>query len=290
MTRRQTWAIGWLVLALGVARAGELAIGARAPDFALQDLSGTTRRLADHRGQSKAIVVLWFSAECPICRHYESRVQALYDEFKGQSVTFYTINSNRSETVASIRERMHARSLTFPVLKDPGNKVADEYGAQATPEIFILDGQLKLRYHGASDNSEQADRVDPNKRYARRAIQALLAGRRPSPARVGGFGCAIDREPAAGRQASGCAAASARGRGAERGRGGDERPGDGAAEDRQPRGPRAGAQPPAAGQRRSRCHPAGRLVHAVLLAPGGIAPVLANAGGARRTNNHYLDI
>lgn len=192
MTTRRLALLG--LLAASVAWGASLSIGATAPNFALQDLSGTTRRLADHRGKSKAIVLLWFSAECPICRKYEDRVQALYDEFKGQSVTFYTINSNKGETVASIRARMKARKLTFPVLKDPGNKVADDYGAQATPEVFILDGQLKLRYHGAIDNSEQADKVDPEKRYARRAIQALLAGRKPNPERVRGLGCAIDRE------------------------------------------------------------------------------------------------
>ncbi len=183
-----------VLVALTAASAARLAIGATAPDFSLKDLSGTTRRLASHQGKAKAIALIWFSSECPVCRKYEARVQALYEEFKGRGVVLYTINSNQGETVESIRAHHRAAKLTFPVLKDPRNKVADAYGAVATPEVFLLDGQRKLRYRGAIDNSEDPKRVDPEQRYARKAILALLAGRKPDPAEARGLGCAIDRE------------------------------------------------------------------------------------------------
>ncbi len=187
----------WVVLllaALGAAWAAEVKIGAAAPDFTLTDLNGKSHHLAAYKGKAKAVVLVWMSSVCPGGRAYEQRVESVYKEFQGKGVVFLTINSQKDETPESIRKHQRASKLTFAVLKDAHNKVADLYGAVAVPEAFVFDGSLKLRYHGAIDNSKQAAKVDPEKRYLRSAIAAVLAGRTPSPAQTRPNGCAIDRE------------------------------------------------------------------------------------------------
>lgn len=189
---RRTW---WWLLAVCAALAADgPQLGSDAPRFTLNDLSGTARRLVDQKDHAKAIVLVWVSTTCRSGVAYQSRIQDLYQEFRGRDVVVYGISSNHSETVDAIRDYMHAHELTYPVLKDPHNKVADAYGAVCNAEVYILDGKLKLRYHGAFDNSVDPDRVDPTKRYARKAVQALLAGRAPDPAETTFRGCAIERE------------------------------------------------------------------------------------------------
>lgn len=187
-------AVAALLTLLAAGWAAELALGSTAPDFKLYDLSGQLHRLSAHKGRAKAVVLLWFGSACPVCHAYEQRVQALRDEFASQGVVLYAINSNKGEDAESIRRHQRAAGLTFTVLKDHHNQVADAYHAVATPEVFLLDTDLKLRYQGAIDNSDKPAKVDPAKRYLRSAIQAVLAGRRPSPERVRGVGCAIERE------------------------------------------------------------------------------------------------
>jgi len=190
--RRRTLLAALLVV--GVAWAAQLPMGSVAPDWQLYDLSGTLHKLSSHKGKAKAVVLIWFGSDCPVCHAYEQRVQALRNEFAGKGVVLYAINSNASESADAIRAHQRAAKLTFTVLKDHHNKVADRYHAVATPEAFVLDTDLRLRYWGAIDNSSKPDKVDPNKRYVRAAVNALLAGRKPSPERVQGEGCAIERE------------------------------------------------------------------------------------------------
>ncbi|MBI5834668.1 MAG: redoxin domain-containing protein [Armatimonadetes bacterium] len=182
------------LMALAAACAAQLPLGSPTPDFALYDLSGTLHRLSNHKGKAKAVVLLWFGSDCPVCHAYEQRVQALRNEFADKGVVLYAINSNAGESADAIRAHQRAASLTFTVLKDHHNKVADTYHAVATPEAFVLDTDLRLRYWGAIDNASRPERVDPAKRYLRNAIAAVLANRRPSPDRVQGEGCAIERE------------------------------------------------------------------------------------------------
>ncbi len=188
----------WAVVAGGVAvlaaLAGELSIGANAPDFTLNDLGGKARKLSAHKGKAKAVVLVWSSTQCRSGVAYQQRIQALHEEFGQRGVAVYGINSNRSESVEDLRAYLREKKLTYTMLKDPRNKVADAYGAVCTSEVFVLDGRLKLRYHGAFDNSVDPDGVEPGKRFARSAVLAILAGKTPEPASTAPMGCAIDRE------------------------------------------------------------------------------------------------
>jgi len=76
-------------------------------------------------------------------------------------------------------------------LKDEGNVVADAYGAQVTPEIFVLDHTLTLRYHGRIDNSHKINEVTMND--LREALDAMLAGKGIAKKETKAFGCSIKR-------------------------------------------------------------------------------------------------
>ena len=77
-------------------------------------------------------------------------------------------------------------------MKDPENKVADLYDARHTPEIFVVDPQGKLRYHGRIDENYE----DPAKVASpdlKNALDAMLVGKAIARAETKAFGCSIKR-------------------------------------------------------------------------------------------------
>ena len=67
--------------------------------------------------------------------------------------------------------------------------MARAYDARTTPDVFVLDNDLNLRYRGAPD----ADHEDPslNAAWLRGALDAVLAGGEPDPAETRPVGCSI---------------------------------------------------------------------------------------------------
>jgi hypothetical protein len=81
--------------------------------------------------------------------------------------------------------------LKFTILKDTGNKIADNFDAQYTPEAYLLDASGKLVYHGRIDNSRNGDSITATD--LRDAVENVLAGKPVEKPEVKGFGCTIKR-------------------------------------------------------------------------------------------------
>jgi hypothetical protein len=84
------------------------------------------------------------------------------------------------DSVASMRRRVENGDIAGPYLRDADQEVVAAYGATATPEVFVLDRQGVVRYHGAPDANH--DNPAENAQWARDALDDVLAGtavRRP---------------------------------------------------------------------------------------------------------------
>jgi hypothetical protein len=92
--------------------------------------------------------------------------------------------------MAGMQQRAKDKNFGFLYLFDDGQKIYPQFGATRTPEIYLLDANQVLRYHGAiDDNAQDASAVKTN--YVENAIAALEAGRQPDPADVKAIGCSI---------------------------------------------------------------------------------------------------
>ena len=80
---------------------------------------------------------------------------------------------------------------SFPILKDPGNKIADRLGATVTPEAYFIDVNNKLLYHGRIDNARNAAQLETSD--LRNALDAALGGKTIEKAEAKAFGCSIKR-------------------------------------------------------------------------------------------------
>ena len=128
----------------------QVKLGEPVADFALQNLSGETVKLSDLK--DKAAMFFFWSAKCPFVVRYESRLQAMAKDYAEKGTAIYAIDSNVTETAAEIKKESEKRRLNYPILLDPDQKVADQFGAITTPHVFILDKEGRLRYEGAVDD------------------------------------------------------------------------------------------------------------------------------------------
>ena len=166
------------------------AIGAAVADFTLPDADGKEHSLASLKG-SKGTVLLFIATKCPVSNAYNERMQKLAQEYKAKGVNVVGINSNVAEPAAEVKSHAAENGLTFAILKDPNNKIADRLGAQVTPEAYLLDASGKLVYHGRIDNSRNGDSITSTE--LRDAIEATLAGKPVEKTEVKAFGCSIKR-------------------------------------------------------------------------------------------------
>jgi peroxiredoxin len=166
------------------------AIGATIEDFTLPDSDGKEQSLKSLRGKNGSVLI-FVSVQCPVSNAYNERMEKLAQDFKARGIAVIGINSNVTEAADSVKSHATANSLTFPILKDPGNKIADRLGATKTPEAYVLDGNNKLVYHGRIDNSREASGV--NSSELRDALESLLAGKPIEKTTAMAFGCTIKR-------------------------------------------------------------------------------------------------
>jgi peroxiredoxin len=164
-----------------------------APIFDLPDTNGQAHRLADRVG-APATVVVFTCNHCPYALAWHDRIAAVADDYAGEGVEVLCVNSNDAsrypaDSPEAMRERVQREGWRMPYLHDATQDVAVAYGARTTPDVFVLDGELELRYRGAPD----ADYDDPsqNAAWLRGAIDAVLAGAEPEPAETEPIGCSI---------------------------------------------------------------------------------------------------
>jgi hypothetical protein len=92
-----------------------------------------------------------------------------------------------------MQERARSEGWPMPYLYDESQDVARAYGARTTPDVFVLDGDLRLRYRGAPDGDYENPQL--NAGWMRAALDAVLEGRDPEPAETEPVGCSIKWKP-----------------------------------------------------------------------------------------------
>ncbi len=169
-------------------------IGRTVANFTLSDFRSKTCSLSDWQ-ESKLIVVAFIGTECPLVQLYAQRLQQLADSYPTEQVVVVGIDSNQQDSLAEMEHFARTHNLRFPLLKDPGNRVADLFGAQRTPEVFVLDAQRVIRYRGRIDDqyTYETQRVRHDQEYLREAVAELLANKPVSTAETEVVGCHIGR-------------------------------------------------------------------------------------------------
>jgi peroxiredoxin len=157
-------------------------------DFSLRRINGETVSLSQSLEEKKGAVVLFWSGVCSHCARYDASLNAF--EKRHPDLVFLALASRHGETVDAVRKVVNERKLTFPILHDPGGRIAKEWFTQQTPRAFLMDGRRALLYRGAIDNYKYPD--DPEYiPYLEPAVNQFLSGKPVERPETASYGCAI---------------------------------------------------------------------------------------------------
>jgi peroxiredoxin len=159
----------------------------------LEGVDGKKHALADLK-ETKAVLVVFTCNHCPVAKAYEDRLIEIERDYKDLGVALVAINVNNMEAdkLPAMKERAKEKGFKFQYLYDPSQEIGRAYGATVTPHAFILDGKRKVAYMGAIDDNIDAEKAE--KHFVRDALDAVLAGKNPEPAKTKQFGCGIGYE------------------------------------------------------------------------------------------------
>lgn len=181
-----------------------LEIGQPGPDFKLTGIDGKEYSLASFK-HSRVLTIIFTANHCPTAQAYEERMKQLSADFSPEEMQIVAISSNHpgavcleelgytdlGDTFEEMKLRASEATFNFPYLYDGEDQtVAIAYGAVATPHVFILDQERKLRYRGRIDEMEDPYQT-PTQHDARNAIEALLADRPVPVESTRAFGCSM---------------------------------------------------------------------------------------------------
>lgn len=159
-------------------------------NFTLADVSGNYHSLEEFK-DSKAIVLMFIATQCPISNDYNERMVKISADFSAKGISFIGINSNKQESVDEIREHNEKNNFNFLVLKDANNVIADKLQATVTPEIYVLNSDFEILYHGRIDDSRRANEIKSNDLI--NALENVLSGKEVEVKKTKAFGCTIKR-------------------------------------------------------------------------------------------------
>ena len=172
-----------------------LPLGTKAPDFSLVNVDGRTVSLSDF-DDAPALLVIFMCNHCPFVKHLADALAQFTAQYMAQGVAVVGINSNDAGSYpADSPEQMvreaEERGYQFPYLYDETQDVAQAYRAACTPDFFLFDGDQRLVYRGQFDDSRPDNGKPITGADLRAAIDAVLAGRKPSDEQRPSIGCNI---------------------------------------------------------------------------------------------------
>ncbi|MFC1619457.1 redoxin domain-containing protein [Candidatus Neomarinimicrobiota bacterium] len=180
-----------------------LEIGTDGPDFNLLGIDDKYYTF-DSFADADVLVLIFTANHCPTAQAYEGRIIQLVDDYTDKGVAIVGISSNHpaalrldeygytdlGDSFEDMKQRAEDMSYNFPYLYDGDTQVvAKAYGAIATPHVFILDKERKLRFAGRIDDGENIKKVTTHD--TRNAVDALLAGKKVPVETTKVFGCSI---------------------------------------------------------------------------------------------------
>lgn len=169
-------------------------------DFTLPNaLTGKEFSLKEYE-DVPTVIVIFTSLQCPYAQLYEARINNLIDDFQDEDTRFVLINPNNpdnspSDTPENMMRAAQGQQLSVPFLSDRNQRVARMFGAEKTPEAFVLSRQrnsYKIVYQGAIDDNPQVAKAVKH-HYLRDFLKAADSGKTYSLRTVPATGCMIKR-------------------------------------------------------------------------------------------------
>ncbi len=167
------------------------------PDIEWEDISGNSYHLSKllSEGETKSVVFAFSGIGCPLVNVYAPKLEQFSKDYSPLGVRFFWVNSNSQDTLEELQDEVDKFGITFPAIKDEGNKIADLLGAERTTEVFVVDNKKAIRYQGRIDTQYGIgwNKNEAAQEYLVDALGAVLQNEPVRLAKTDAPGCIIGR-------------------------------------------------------------------------------------------------
>lgn len=178
---------------------GNMSLGDKASlvNEKMLDVSGEKISLADAK-KDNGLVVIFSCNTCPFVKQWEGRYPAIKEWADNNDVGMIVLNSNYKnrdgvDSYEAMQNHAKEQNYNFHYVVDEDSQIANAFGGQTTPHVFLFDSEMQLAYKGAIDDSyESAESV--KKAYLKDAIVSLASGEKIVVAETKPTGCSIKRK------------------------------------------------------------------------------------------------
>ena len=172
----------------------DISLKTRMPPFKLQDPDGRTYKSDDLFG-SKGLLVVFTCNHCPYAMAVWGRLVRLAAYSRGVGINVVGINPNihpdyPEDAPEVMKQKIKEWKVNFPYLIDETQKIAAQFKAQCTPDIYLFNQQHELVYHGRIDDNWQEE-AKVTREELKDAITKLAKGQQIGGAQYPSLGCSI---------------------------------------------------------------------------------------------------
>lgn len=167
------------------------------PEVKMKDISGTEISFKDAQKKNGLLVV--FSCNtCPVVKRLQSRLNEVSKYALEHNIGVILLNPNEAyrnegDSYDDMKDYAKQSGFNWYYVLDENSAMADKFGANRTPELFLFGSDEKLAYHGAiDDNSNSEEGV--TRKHAITAMDEMSAGKEISMKETRSVGCTIKRK------------------------------------------------------------------------------------------------
>lgn len=179
----------------------QINIGDEAPlsTHRMMGLDGRMYNLLNLKG-TNGLIVIFSCNTCPFVLGWEDQYNLIYDEARQAGLGMVLINSNEAfrgneDSFEAMKRHAEKNNYKMPYLVDKNHRLADAFGAQTTPHVFVFDKDMKLVFKGSINDKYENNRNGdkPTKFYLMDAIRSIKTGQPIETAESRAIGCSIKR-------------------------------------------------------------------------------------------------
>ena len=123
---------------------GSVEVGKPAPEYRAISVDGDSVSLASQRG--KVVLFNVWATWCHPCRDEIPELLVLYDKYKPRGLELVGVSIDANGSEEAIRSFMKDFSMTYPIWRDPDERVSAEFLVVGVPATFLIDRNGILRW------------------------------------------------------------------------------------------------------------------------------------------------
>lgn len=123
---------------------GRVEVGAPMPAYAAVSLDGDSVSLAGLRGKVTLLNV--WATWCHPCRTEIPELQAIHERYRANGLELIGVSVDTDGTDDVIRSFMRDFKMTFPVWRDPDDRISARFLIVGVPATFLIDKAGVLRW------------------------------------------------------------------------------------------------------------------------------------------------